>query len=655
MIHQTDYDAAGAGAPEAGRHITSPSPQPCWMALDAARDQAFTGEIVFDAEPEVRVYLDNGVAYYAERADDDTLGRRLIDAGLIDAVQLERGMVRVGDVEHLGRLFDRDPTVDRDAVMVVTEDATEHVLADLANNVIAASRSTAYRHHESGVHRWFVAPVSGGYMTRPVSDVAPLDNSVVEDLPGLPSAETGSIGDELRIEWDLPIADLSPTPDSDESENTFEHDLLGTSLDTADIVDSPFGERAAPAEPAPFAPPVADVAEDVQFDLAAPAVEIDDEPDSEPTIAPAVAALDALDTPTPEQSAFDADPLVIDLDALLAPVDEEADEPGAEADPAIDVGEPVVATEVIVPLDEDFLVVWPDGTEDTPIAPAADTSDESIDETITAPIAGEVLLPGRPAIESEDRSDDDVEPAGDHDLAELTAAESTSTVDDVVVELAGEPVVELTAEPEVDVPDATTSVVDELLDVPESVVDVVDEPPAGESAPPSPRAVVALDTIAPELVDEPPADDPSIDFDVPALVLNDFPSAEGAVPDDVSSAVLRAIRAIENASTAAPHVAPIPGADTTTAPAPAPAPVEPAPAPMGFAPPTLETSAEVMYAAAAAAAADPEAAAPSTDRSDADTFEPRVASVVFVDDEEEPEPEDRAGALRRLIGSLRRR
>ena len=28
-------------------------------------------------------------------------------------------MVRVGDVEHIGRLFDREPSIDRDAALVV--------------------------------------------------------------------------------------------------------------------------------------------------------------------------------------------------------------------------------------------------------------------------------------------------------------------------------------------------------------------------------------------------------------------------------------------------------------------------------------------------------------------------------------------------------
>ena len=41
--------------------------QPAWMTLNAAREIAFTGEIVFESDPDVHAYLDNGVVYYAER------------------------------------------------------------------------------------------------------------------------------------------------------------------------------------------------------------------------------------------------------------------------------------------------------------------------------------------------------------------------------------------------------------------------------------------------------------------------------------------------------------------------------------------------------------------------------------------------------------
>src|SRR6187200_2952695 len=133
MIHEYGTDGT---ATVTGSAPLSRGPQPGWMTLDQARERAFTGEIVFETEPEVRTYLDNGVAYYAERAPSAPLGERLVEAGVLDQGQLERGTVRIGEVEHLGRLFDRDPSVDRDAVLVVTEALTDELVTELANDVI---------------------------------------------------------------------------------------------------------------------------------------------------------------------------------------------------------------------------------------------------------------------------------------------------------------------------------------------------------------------------------------------------------------------------------------------------------------------------------------------------------------------------------------
>ncbi len=150
-------------------------PQPVWLILNQAREQVFTGEIVFETDPEVHAYLDHGIVYYAERVTDVPLGRRLLDAGVLDMIQLERGTVRVGDIEHLGRLFDRNPSVDRDAVVVLAETSTEELITELANQAITTVRFTAYRHHPSGVHRWFVAPVDLAVAKRPVGTMTQLD------------------------------------------------------------------------------------------------------------------------------------------------------------------------------------------------------------------------------------------------------------------------------------------------------------------------------------------------------------------------------------------------------------------------------------------------------------------------------------------------
>lgn len=47
---------------------------------------------------------------------------------MLSRAQIERGTVRVGNVEHLGRLCDRDSSIDRDSVMV----ALELAIADAA-------------------------------------------------------------------------------------------------------------------------------------------------------------------------------------------------------------------------------------------------------------------------------------------------------------------------------------------------------------------------------------------------------------------------------------------------------------------------------------------------------------------------------------------
>ena len=350
MNHNTGItaDAAATAA------LVIDGPQPVWMTLNEAREQAFTGEIVFETDPEVLAYLDHGIVYYAERATDASLGHRLLDAGVVDIEQLDRGTVRVGDIEHLGRLFDRDPSVDRDAVVVVAEAATEELIADLANRTIATVRVTAYRHHPSGVHRWFVAPTDLTTPSRPVSEVAQLDYTVVDQLPGLPFTEA----DELTIEWDEQIEDL------DDLNGAFDSSFLETFGQTDVIEDDP----ELDADAAELSLELAEFSDDIDVDI-----ELIDE--------------------------------FVDAETVDESVDAEfVDEPTESGDVAIDemdVAE-VTVDEVAVADDGDgedfqFAVVWPDGSEEPATAASA-----SVDDS-TAPVDE---LAGDDAI-----GDDDVEPA----------------------------------------------------------------------------------------------------------------------------------------------------------------------------------------------------------------------------------------------------
>jgi hypothetical protein len=212
MMHNT---GTKSGSSETSTGALSVSgPQPGWMTLDEARQRAFTGEVVFEGDPDVLVYLDNGVVYYAERTSDASLGRRLLDAGVVDRIQLERGTVRVGDVEHLGRLFDREASIDRDAVLVVTETSTEDLITELANHTVTTVRVTAYRHHPSGVHRWFVEQLDTAAV-RPMGSV--VDPVIAAEFRGVDLGLDVS-DDELIIQWD----DLSDPTSPLDASNAFD-------------------------------------------------------------------------------------------------------------------------------------------------------------------------------------------------------------------------------------------------------------------------------------------------------------------------------------------------------------------------------------------------------------------------------------------------
>ena len=143
-------------------------------------------------------------------------------------------------------------------------------------------------------------------------------------------------------------------------------------------------------------------------------------------------------------------------------------------------------------------------------------------------------------------------------------------------------------------------------------------------------------------------DDGELRFEIPALELSDDDEAADEVPDEVAAAVRRAIAAIEMVSGEVPVITPMtavfdPFDDTTEQPVTEPI----VPSSGVFAPPTMDMRAEVMYAHEAAAAAEI-----SQPLSLPEIVEP----VVFVDDQPSDDPADeRTSALRRLIGSLRRK
>ncbi len=113
-----------------------------------------TGELSLATTPTTHVYLRDGQVYFAERTTDGGLGVRLLVEGVITRQQMGKGALLVSGVEHLGRMFQRDPSIDRQPVELCVELMTDDLLTSVANDVIDHYTMTMYKRHPNGIDRW---------------------------------------------------------------------------------------------------------------------------------------------------------------------------------------------------------------------------------------------------------------------------------------------------------------------------------------------------------------------------------------------------------------------------------------------------------------------------------------------------------------------
>lgn len=130
------------------------TPRPAWQVIEAARRRYLTGVLTLDTTPPTNVYLRDGQVYFAERTTDGGLGVRLLVEGVITREQMHKATLQVSGVEHLGRMFERDTSIDRDAVELCVELMTDDVLAHVADAQISGWKLQLYRRHPSGLDRW---------------------------------------------------------------------------------------------------------------------------------------------------------------------------------------------------------------------------------------------------------------------------------------------------------------------------------------------------------------------------------------------------------------------------------------------------------------------------------------------------------------------
>jgi len=158
------------------------TPRPAWQVIEAARRRYLTGELTLPTTPPTRVYLRDGMVYFAERTSDGALPIRLMMEGVITRDQMQRGTVIVNGIEHVGRMFETDPTIDRASVELCTELFTDDVLTAVANTVVKGYELAMYRRHPSGIDRWYPHSI-------PVASRAESQNGEAAKAPSKPKAK----------------------------------------------------------------------------------------------------------------------------------------------------------------------------------------------------------------------------------------------------------------------------------------------------------------------------------------------------------------------------------------------------------------------------------------------------------------------------------
>jgi len=244
-----------------------------WQVIEAARRRYLTGVLALGSNPPASVYLRDGQVYFAERSTDGALGVRLMVEGVLTREQLHAGALMVGGVEHLGRMFERDASIDRHAVELCVELMTDEVLTAIAPTVVQGYRMTMYQRHPSGIDRWLPNRVEvvthvldGNHLAdptgQPVSAAPPRTRSSLTPPPPPVAPSTIAGAPEAASSA---AADTAPAPSADPPRT----ETLDTAATTPTLHTST--AAAKPTEPdVAFASSVADeVAEAVRRALAA--------------------------------------------------------------------------------------------------------------------------------------------------------------------------------------------------------------------------------------------------------------------------------------------------------------------------------------------------------------------------------------------------
>ena len=372
---------------------TASGPFRVWPLIDASRRRLLTGELVLETSPRTNIYLRDGEVYFAERATEGGLGVRLLVEGVITRAQLQRGSLLVSGVEHLGRLFDRDQTVERGPVELCVELMTEELLVTVGDEWVEDFKFVPFKLHPSGIDRWMPRRVEVVYRQESDADAAlvPSANDVEFTEPEV-----------------VPAPQPAPAPVAQ---------VVAAPVEVVEVV-------AEPVVAESDVEVVEVVAEPAAVEVVAEPVAVEPDPEPEPVVAEVPEIVVVEEAIEPEVIAVVEDEVV---DAVPAPVVVEP--------PVVEPVLPAVAHVGVVPpppvTGEHPVVVLavPLPTRENPVVPAAEPTSMPAAEEVPAYHPSEAYVPLAPPPPPAPPAPAQVEPVAEE--PELDAAAAAEIADEI--------------------------------------------------------------------------------------------------------------------------------------------------------------------------------------------------------------------------------
>src|SRR4051812_37038109 len=149
-------------------HAIQGDPRLAWDVIEQICAARFTGQVsIVTQAGTTNVYMTRGLIYFAEHSTEIPIGDRALAAGAIPAELLPDDDSILRALADLDALFAGQPAWARENVERVIQAETERALMTICDLQVLSLNSTMYRHHVSGIDRWFSSQHARGVAPAP--------------------------------------------------------------------------------------------------------------------------------------------------------------------------------------------------------------------------------------------------------------------------------------------------------------------------------------------------------------------------------------------------------------------------------------------------------------------------------------------------------